>query len=121
MNARQHFAIGVGVGLVLNLLKQGVQMQLDPTRKFKWLELAGYGAIGGTIALVPDMIEPASHPNHRAFFHSATCGGIAVYAPHGEHAQKWEPAARHLAQSVCWCYVSHLEADATTPKSLRFI
>ncbi len=102
MNTRQHCAIGVGVGLLLNLFKQGIQRHLGPNRAFNWVELAGYGIVGGLVALVPDMVEPATHSNHRGFFHSVAFGGIAVYATDGKHTQAWDPEAHILAQTASW-------------------
>ena len=47
---------------------------------------AGAGAIGGKL---PDSLEPALHPHHRAFFHSLAAGGATTAA-----TRKWLCAAQ---------------------------
>ena len=106
------------------------------------------GAIGG---VVPDVLEPATHPNHRGFAHSAVAGGALVFAPVAEFeascqakAAAWDEAAganpqgsaeRSRAELRAWLwrllagaavgivagYASHLVLDACTPRSLPLI
>jgi len=117
--AKQHFLLAGAVGLAANAIKQLAQQQLDPTREFDWGEMAVWGGVGGVIGLVPDLIEPAVHPNHRGFFHSVACGALVWYATHAVHTKQWTPEARAAARMACWCYLSHLAADALTPKGIR--
>lgn len=42
-------------------------------------ELLLFSVIGLNTARIPDILEPATNPNHRAFFHSFTFGLITGY------------------------------------------
>jgi membrane-bound metal-dependent hydrolase YbcI (DUF457 family) len=113
--------IGAATGAAANILKQLIQMELDPSRNFNWAELALFTAGGGLIGLLADGIEPATTPNHRGFFHSVAFGSATLYATHGEHTKSWDPEVRAALRNSSYCYVSHLVADATTPKGIRLI
>jgi membrane-bound metal-dependent hydrolase YbcI (DUF457 family) len=121
VNAKQHFALGATVGIALNLIKQGIQMHLEPSRSFDWGELAIYGCAGGVAGVLPDILEPATDPNHRRFFHSVVFGGVALYSTHASHSEKWDPASRTFARTLCWCYLSHLGGDSTTPRGIPLV
>jgi len=102
-------------------------------------ELVG-GAVGGLGGShFPDVLEPATHPNHRAFAHSATvlaattAGAVPAAASlqnkiAGEAQAVENPVLRFLAQvgagmptGAAAGYASHLVADATTPKSIPLL
>lgn len=117
-NVKQHIAIGAATGAVLNMIKQAIQKNLDPMRQFDWGELALYAAGGGVIAVLADVAEPATGPDHRKFFHSVTFGAVSLYATHGEHSKRWSFENRAAARTASWCYVSHLIADAGTPAGI---
>lgn len=74
-NRRVHvgvgLAAGVGVGVVtaISLPKQQQVLQVVA---------AGIGAIIGSAA--PDVLEPATSPNHRACFHSLAAGAALTAA-----------------------------------------
>jgi membrane-bound metal-dependent hydrolase YbcI (DUF457 family) len=119
--AKQHFLSAACVGLAVNAVKQAVQMNLAPSRQFDWLEFAGCGLVGGVVGLVPDLIEPAVSPNHRGFFHSVGWGTALFYITHGPHSRNWTDGDRTAAQMLCLCYLSHLVADASTPKGINLI
>ena len=122
-------------------------------RKPSWLELLGATLSGIAAASLPDWIEPALHPNHRAFFHSVTFAGVGLpplwATLQQTRAEQLQAAAFCEVQATCaksqaiaeywqgqtathrfWAgtmlglipgYVSHLAADAVTPKSLPLI
>jgi len=79
----------------------------------------GFGALCGSL---PDLLEPACHPNHRQFFHSVTCGlllavgirRVSTWNPE----ERWEQWVRIAALAAGSAYLIHLIMDATTPKSL---
>jgi inner membrane protein len=80
---------------------------------------AGLGAGFGTL---PDILEPAFHPNHRQFFHSVAFGmlvGLGLYKTY-----QWAPDStlgevfRAVALVGGTAYLVHLLMDATTTKSL---
>jgi membrane-bound metal-dependent hydrolase YbcI (DUF457 family) len=86
--------------------------------------LAGAG-IAALLTNLPDVIEPAAHPNHRQFFHSCVFAGVVAWAAY--RAYKWEPATptedaiRFIALIGAGAYLVHLVLDAGTAKSLPLI
>lgn len=117
-NRTQHALVGAAIGASLNLLKQCIQSQLEPAREFDWAELAVYTAGGAATGILADVLEPATSPNHRAFYHSVVFGATTLYATHGPHSDEWDPESRALLRTMSYCYLSHLVADSTTPKGI---
>jgi inner membrane protein len=83
------------------------------------LVAAGLGAGCGTL---PDLLEPALHPNHRQFFHSvvfAALVGVGLYK-----AYNWEPqsTSESILRTIVLIggvsYLVHLAMDSATRKSL---
>lgn len=84
------------------------------------------GCVGGyCFATLPDLIEPATSPHHRQFFHSvlfAAMLGFGLYKLY-----RWEPETpggqllRVLALGAGGAYLLHLALDATTKRSLPLI
>lgn len=120
-SGRQHFYYGAATGAVLDTVRQLLRMQNDPTIPFDWAELGLATLAAGVIAGAPDLIEPAVSPNHRGFFHSATCGFLVLYAAHGPHTARWTEEQRFAVRLAAWAYISHLAADSLTPKSINAI
>jgi membrane-bound metal-dependent hydrolase YbcI (DUF457 family) len=58
--------------------------------KPSWPELLGAGLSGVAGAFLPDIIEPATNPNHRSFFHSISFMGAA-----GSPAWLWARCSRN--------------------------
>jgi membrane-bound metal-dependent hydrolase YbcI (DUF457 family) len=83
------------------------------------------GAAAACFPSLPDLVEPAVHPNHRRFFHSVTFATVVGYAMH--RAYKWETrrplerAARIALVIGGAAYLAHLVRDAFTIKSLPLI
>ena len=86
------------------------------------LVAAGMAASCGTL---PDVLEPALHPNHRQFFHSVLFAvglGVTLYNVH-----QWEPdtdtgrLVRGLTLIGGAAYLLHLAMDACTRKSLPLL
>ena len=81
--------------------------------------------IGASVARLPDLLEPALHPNHRQFFHSFTM--LAAVGVGMVKAYKWEPETtfeklvRGLIVLGGVAYASHLLADGLTPKGLPIV
>lgn len=136
MNGKQHTVIGlIGVPMVdliiqLNEKRKGLRLEVNVAR------LVAAGAVGAITARLPDLIEPAIHPNHRAFFHSIVFGCVlslaftgvvpAALATPKVHAflAELEIPAEEVALVLRWAaisYLLHLGADFTTPKSIPFI
>jgi len=92
-------------------------------------EKAGKSVIGAVLAAtmtrLPDVLEPATHPNHRQFFHSIAFASLLGIATHKVY--RWEPedtvdkAVRFTLLVGASAYFIHLLLDAGTPKSLPLI
>jgi len=85
--------------------------------------------VGATLAALltnlPDMLEPATHPGHRQFFHSLAFASLLGVA--GYKAYQWQPenpteeGLRFLLMVGIGAYLVHLVLDASTPKSLPLL
>lgn len=82
-------------------------------------------ALSAVLTNLPDVLEPASRPNHRQFFHSFVCAGALGVAAHKVY--KWETdnrfdeTVRFVLLVGIGAYLVHLLLDAGTPKSLPLI
>lgn len=71
---------------------------------------------------LPDVLEPALHPNHRKFFHSLAFAGLLGYGVY--HLYGWQPEdawhqlVRAAGLVLGAAYLAHLARDAFTAKSL---
>ena len=110
------------------------------------------GVLGGWIGgVAPDVVEPATNPNHRGFAHSVSVGGALAYVPTTAvaawctaKAAAWDQSAcvlpvgapeRSQAELKAWLwraaagtaigmvagYASHLLLDARTPRGLPLL
>lgn len=85
--------------------------------------------VGGIAASVltnlPDVLEPATSPNHRAFFHSFAFAALLI-AGMGE-LHRWQPEdefdrfLRTLGLLAGGAYLVHLALDFTTKRSLPLL
>lgn len=85
--------------------------------------------VAGTAAAfftkLPDMLEPATSPNHRQFFHSVAFAGLLCLAFH--ELGKWQPESaggeflKALGQVAIPAYLIHLFLDSLTAKSLPLV
>lgn len=81
--------------------------------------------VGFTCGTLPEVIEPAIHPNHRQFFHGLAFAGAVGYASYKLY--KWEPETnneklmRFLLLTVAGAYLTHLVMDAFSPKGLPLV
>ena len=82
-------------------------------------------ACGALLGKLPDVIEPANNPHHRQFFHSWVFLSALSGAMKGVWDMKPETEVGRLARAagliVGGAYISHLMADAVTPRSLPLI
>lgn len=115
MNGLTHRMVaGLAVSTVLadREAKQG-QVTLKP--------IAG-GAIAAALTNLPDLLEPASSPNHRAFFHSLTFAAMVGTGLH--KLSQWEARTdqdkllKALGMLAGAAYLIHLALDFTTRRSL---
>lgn len=118
MNATAHqFTAGAVVGVFLaGQERKNNQATLQPI-------MAGLAAF--VLTKLPDLIEPATSPNHRQFFHSIAFALLLGVGLHKLH--KWEPQDatdklwRMLGMLAIPSYLIHLAMDFTTAKSLPLI
>ncbi len=120
-NATTHLILGGATGATVNIAFQIARMTSKTDTKFDWGELLLCTAAGGAAGLIPDLLEPATTPNHRGFFHSITAAVLVAYLISGRHTAKWSVATLALFSAAGFGYLSHLVADATTPKSINFV
>ena len=113
--------IGAATGAVVNVAMQAGRKALNPRTPFDWGEFLICTGAASLAALAPDILEPADSPNHRAFFHSIAMAAIVAYAMTGKHTRKWPAIVTVIAGAAGVGYLSHLAADAGTPKSINLV
>ncbi|MEK7449842.1 MAG: metal-dependent hydrolase [Planctomycetota bacterium] len=116
-NTGRHFLLGAG-------LTTGVYLLYKLIKK----EPVTFGgvvksvAVGGTAGILPDLIEPATNPNHRQFFHSLVFLGLTIYGNKLVRQDKnITPELKELFSLASAGMGSHLLADSLTPKGLPLI
>lgn len=128
-NSNEHKKIAaIGGGLVfgvVNTCKQLKKKQNNPDYKFDFLQLlqnVAIGTLGGfCIATLPDILEPATRPNHRAFFHSKTMLLLLILGSKLINDSDINPELKNICQSLNLGYGLHLLSDSLTPKGLPLI
>ena len=86
--------------------------------------LAG-AVLSSVLTNLPDVVEPALHPNHRQFFHSYLFAAALAWGAYKVY--KWEAetpvdkVARFVLLVGAGAYLVHLALDAGTPKSLPLV
>lgn len=118
MNAAAH---RLGARLMAYLTHSHSETQNGETT---WKPLAS-DAAAATLGTLPDLLEPAIHPNHRQFFHSIMFAGMVSYGVYKTY--KWHPEEPRL-QLLRWAlliaggaYLTHLAMDGFTTKSLPLV
>lgn len=113
-----HTIAGAIAGISASLLDKG-----DAPSYAK--NIATASVVGAIAGKLPDMIEPATNPNHRKFFHSIVFLVLAGKAVHWlyewQPEEEWQKALRHIGLIAGAGYFSHLAFDFVTPKSLPVI
>ena len=113
-NRSTHLVVGTTAGVAAYFITK-----LIPDEPFTFKGLTGSALAVAFFGLLPDLIEPAIHPNHRAFAHSFTMSGMLL----GSNLITWKspnfPIGVKFMITICSsAYLSHLMADARTPKGL---
>ncbi|MBL1141596.1 MAG: metal-dependent hydrolase [Proteobacteria bacterium] len=105
----------------LGVLAFTVTQEYLENGEVSWKPLALAGLAAKT-AKLPDILEPALHPNHRQFFHSLGFAGLVGYGMY--ELYKWETeddlekVLRLAGLAIGGSYLIHLFCDSTTPKGL---
>ena len=125
MNRRAH-AVGSGLALAIAAYIDAVADPQHPEcvagRNIRVVASGGFAALCGSL---PDLLEPATHPGHRQFFHSVAFAGIlaaGLYQTY--HWRPDDPVHRLIRGTILvagGAYLVHLAMDATTPKSLPLL
>lgn len=83
------------------------------------------GAAAALLTRLPDILEPATSPNHRRFFHSLAFAGLLGVALHELHGWQPETDTERLLKKIgalaLSAYLIHLALDFTTAKSLPLV
>ena len=117
MEKSEHAIIGALASLGLYGLYKYVKQE-KPTV----LGAIGSLLLGGIAGVLPDIVEPATNPNHRSLFHSITLLAMLTYG----NKKVWESQNLTEDQKVAIsmisaAYGSHLVSDSSTPKSIPLI
>ena len=120
-NFKQHALIGTVAGVGFNVLNYYVKKQHNPEVRFDLKELLFCAVTGCIAASLPDLIEPATNPNHRGFFHSIVVGITIPWLTYKSHKGKLDPRIKPFLDIIGPGYVSHLLADSFTSKGLPII
>lgn len=116
-NSTKHFIIG---GIATFLVDCIVQKRNSGQINFR--RALGRGLLGGGIALLPDILEPAVNPDHRGFFHSFAVGACLLAVNKKIKENPGIPdKTKNLLFALSSAYGSHLALDATTSKSLPLL
>lgn len=111
--------------LIAGLALGGISLMIESHEG----KVTGRPLMDATIAALatnlPDLIEPASNPHHRKFFHSVAFGCLVASAGikvcQWQPEEDWEKVLRQLLLLGCGGYLIHLIADSFTPRSLPLI
>lgn len=111
-------------GIISSLSALGTYLSI---KHFKKEEVALEGIVGSLIlggvgGILPDLIEPATHPNHRSFFHSITLLALLGYS----NVKTWQSENMNddhklLISILTAGYGSHLLVDGLSKKGLPLI
>lgn len=127
-DSKTHKQVGLIVGSVIafstNIGLQYDEQTDNPDSKFSWFESIISAFLGGIFGrftgLLPDLIEPATNPHHRKFFHSWLFLMILLFS--GYFLLKKHRRKRVLCSVIAGSlgsYSSHIIMDATTPMSVK--
>jgi membrane-bound metal-dependent hydrolase YbcI (DUF457 family) len=123
MNGKSH-AIGSGLAIALAAYYEATEFQAKSPGEASGRALMA-GGLGAMCGSLPDLIEPATSPHHRQFFHSLAFGLMAFEGL--RRVYRWHPeddlnrAIRGLTLIAGGAYLIHLAMDSTTPMSLPLV
>jgi membrane-bound metal-dependent hydrolase YbcI (DUF457 family) len=113
-NSDEHFTVGGIAGLIILLIGiTGIEINLGTA--IGAILLSAFGA------LVPDILEPATGPNHRSLFHSFTALFVIGFFTLGILSGQSSFSAVAVVGFAAVGHISHLVMDARTKKGLPAI
>jgi len=121
-NSYQHSVAGCITGLsvmgILELISQSNAVQTNQCSRIDWSAVIGKATAGaaiGTIAgNIPDILEPATNPYHRQFFHSETSAILAIAGLCKVGLSKMDNRSKQLLACLVAGYLVHLNDDSKT-------
>jgi inner membrane protein len=129
-NAKTHIKIGAAIGLAsgafLNLKEQEKRMAQSQETPFNWREFLIHCALGISTGaaggILPDLLEPAYHPNHRNICHSlAALTGVGYGGIRFAHQNEINPYLKTILVAICASYTSHIILDGNTAKGVPLL
>jgi hypothetical protein len=128
-NSYEHSVAGCMTGLslmgILELISQSKAMQTNSSTRIDWgtvIVKSAVGAIIGTIAVnIPDILEPATNPYHRQFFHSKSVAILAFAGLCKVGLSKIDAGSKQLLVSFVAAYLIHLNDDSKTELGLPIL
>lgn len=133
-DGRTHFIAGIVCGSLGSLV---VQDQLHENKQLDPSHLLLSTGTGAAVSRLPDILEPAVHPNHRAFFHSFAFGAVLGFGAvrivkkiKEKRAQRRAIGIEQISGSEIFLgllliaiivFLLHLLMDGFTKKGLPFI
>src|SRR2546422_9718060 len=117
MNGHTHRVVGGAVGGVAYLLCSKA-FGFEPTIAGLAISVSA-GVVGASLH---DLVEPAVHPNHRAFFHSMAFNGLVAASLRRVCGNPAVPTEQKVLLAVVGlACLSHPCLDALTPKGLPIL
>ena len=120
---KQHRKLGGGIGVAIGFAAANRISQNQPGSVPDLLLYCGLGLAGGLVgSILPDLLEPPRHPNHRGVFHSIvpTALGVTVLVATAFPSVGTGWAGTFLSAGAAG-YVSHILADAGTPAGVPIL
>jgi hypothetical protein len=112
-------AVGAGAAILADLLIHWLELGGRPGFRVDSGRLLIAGGIWAFAGTLPAILEPATSPNCRGVFHSATSGHAVWWACTRQHTEAFDLNVRGIPQSIAGGSGSLLAADSTTPQVIR--
>lgn len=85
----------------------------------------GTAILGSLMGSLPDLIEPATNPHHRQFFHGLLFAAAVAYVTKQlydrEAVEPRDQLIRYAGLLIGGCYLTHLAMDFCTRRSLPLV
>lgn len=118
---KQHAILGVASGVGVYLIEYAKKKSRDPDTVFDITKLLLHASLGFSASIIPDILEPATNPNHRNFFHSITFLFLLFYLLNDQSKKDTLEDKTIFFINFVLGYSTHLFVDGTTPKGLPII
>ena len=117
MNGKQHLLLGGAIGFSGYIL-----YRLAEKKPINLMELVLCSIGGAAAGILPDVLEPATNPNHRSFFHSIAALMLLSYGNYKLMQNEEIPEdLKAIVNLMSMAYGGHLIADSITPKRLPLL